>query len=184
MILDWTSDVAAVRRKSDQFSLNNFTENCSKWAVITGTILLLSPKPESHFLTMSRLTDSLHSTNSALWKVFNDLLWATAIIMLFDLTAAFTYTVDQNVLMSRPEHCVGIKGAALEGFTIYLSDRLDSVSSSPALPLWLPQGSILGPIPFSIYMLPSGSILRYTDDRLNDKTNFCIVLRTSKVGWP
>jgi len=46
--------------------------------------------------------------------VFNDLLLATdlddyAILMLLDLTAAFDI-VDRNILISRLEHCVGIKG--------------------------------------------------------------------------
>ncbi len=63
---------------------------------------------------------SLQSTETALLKVFNDLLVATdsgdyAVLMLLDLTAAFD-TVDHNIMISRMEQCVGIKGTVLEWF--------------------------------------------------------------------
>ncbi len=113
---------------------------------------------------------AFHSTESALLKVFNDLLLVTdsghsAILMLLDLSAAFD-TVDHGILISRIEHHVGIKGTALEWFRSYLSDRSfsvslgDCVSSSASLLCGVPQGSILGPVLFSLYMLPLGSILR------------------------
>lgn len=79
--------------------------------------------------------------------------------------AAFD-TVDHWSLLSRPDHCVGIKGAALKLLQSYLTDRSFSVHlgefSSNVAPLTcgVPQGSILGPLLFSLYMLPLGSILR------------------------
>ncbi len=107
---------------------------------------------------------SLHSTETALLKVFNDLLLATdsgdyAILMLLDLTAAFD-TVDHNILISRMEQCVGIKGTVLEWFRSYLSGRSVSVrlgdfmSSSACFSCGVPQGSIVGHILFSLYILP------------------------------
>lgn len=57
----------------------------------------------------------LHSTESALLKVFNNLILATdsrdsATLMFLDLTD----TVDDSILISRLEHCAGTRGTALE----------------------------------------------------------------------
>ena len=61
---------------------------------------------------------------------------------------------------------VGIQGVALQWFHSYLEDQTFSVnignisSSSAAITCGVPQGSIPGPILFSLYMLPLGSICR------------------------
>uniref|UniRef100_A0A8C6NJ32 Reverse transcriptase domain-containing protein n=1 Tax=Nothobranchius furzeri TaxID=105023 RepID=A0A8C6NJ32_NOTFU len=111
-----------------------------------------------------------HSTESALLNVFNDIFLAMdardcVVLVLLDLTAAFD-TVDHAVLFSRLEHWVGISGTALEWFRSYLAGRTfcvslgDYVSSSAPLLCGVPQGSVLGPLLFSLYLLPLGSILR------------------------
>ena len=113
---------------------------------------------------------TLHSTESALIRVFNDILLANdlgdyVILVLLDLSAAFD-TVDHNILIARLQHLVGICGSALDWFKSYLSDRTMCVNvagseSRPApLSYGVPQGSILGPLLFSLYLLPLGSILR------------------------
>lgn len=116
---------------------------------------------------------ALHSTETALLKVTNDLLLTldsgdNAVLILLDLSAAFD-TVDHNILLSRLEQCVGIKGTALDWFSSYLKHRTFSVSidqfSSSTAPVsyGVPQGSILGPVLFCLYMLPLGDIIRKYD---------------------
>lgn len=112
---------------------------------------------------------SLRSTETALLKVFNDLLLivdsgCSGILVLLDLTAAFD-TVDHRILLSRLEHYAGFKSKALDWFRSYLANRSFSVhlgpyqSKSAPLNYGVPQGSILGPALFSLYMLPLGTIL-------------------------
>ncbi len=85
--------------------------------------------------------------------------------MLLDLSAAFD-TVDHNILISRLEHHVGVRGMALQWFKSYLTNRSFAVkfgeclSSSAPLTCGVPQGSILAPLLFSLYMLPLGSIFK------------------------
>ncbi|KAK3744261.1 hypothetical protein QZH41_007431 [Actinostola sp. cb2023] len=111
-----------------------------------------------------------HSTETALVRVQNDLLMAldsgsSVILLMLDLSAAFD-TIDHSILLHRLSHRFGIKEKVLEWFESYLSDRRQAVvvnaitSSWHYLPFGVPQGSVLGPILFTMYISPIGDLVR------------------------
>lgn len=110
-----------------------------------------------------------HSTETALVKITNDLLLAAdrgcvSLLVLLDLSAAFD-TIDHNILINRLKS-TGVQGQALQWFKSYLTDRYQFVNlngqPSQICPVkyGVPQGSVLGPLLFTIYMLPMGDIIR------------------------
>ena len=68
-----------------------------------------------------------HSTETAVIKVYNDLLLAAdngdvSALCLLDLTAAFD-TVDHDLMMLKLEHQFGLRGVVLDWFRSYLCGR-------------------------------------------------------------
>ena len=111
-----------------------------------------------------------HSTETALVKVLNDLwinsdLKMLSILVLLDLSAAFD-TVDHDILIKRLENLVGLSGPVLEWFRTYLIGREfyvsigDHRSKTSIMTCGVPQGSVLGPLLFSLYMLPLHPIIK------------------------
>ncbi len=102
-----------------------------------------------------------HSTETTLVKITNDLLLASdqGCISLLVFHAAFD-TIDHDILIDRLQNYTGIQGQALRWFRSYLSDRYHFLylngESSQLSPVkyGVPQGSVLCPLLFSIYMLP------------------------------
>ena len=101
-----------------------------------------------------------HSTETALCRIYNDLLLCVTdskqtILLLLDLSAAFD-TIDHNLLLKDLEE-TGIKGHALLLLESYIKKRFqkvhfnDSTSDNLELLFGVPQGSVLGPVLFSLY---------------------------------
>lgn len=73
------------------------------------------------------------------------------VLLLLDLSAAFD-KVDHDILIDCLKDKVGFQGLAWIGFPHIL--RLEQFQSVMLLTCGVPQGSILEPVLFSLYLLP------------------------------
>ena len=110
----------------------------------------------------------LHSTETALISVQHDIANAmdtkqAALLVLSDMSAAFN-TIDANILIDTLR--LGAKGTPLKWFRSYLSDRCfavkvgNSQSADHKLKYGVPQGSVLGPLLFTVYSAATEAILK------------------------
>ena len=110
-----------------------------------------------------------HSTETALLRVQNDILRSLdtnqqVIMVLLDLSSAFD-TLDHSILLDRFKTYFKVTGNALKWFRSYLYGRSqsvvigDKISSPRGLKFGVPQGSILGPLLFIMYLAPPQDII-------------------------
>ena len=116
-----------------------------------------------------------HSTETSLLKVKTDILHLinkqnVVCVCMLDLSAAFD-TISHSKLLNCLHHRFGITGTALKWIESYLQNRTQSVvlpdekggsTKSGKYPLYqgIPQGSVLGPILFNLYVSPLGQLYK------------------------
>ena len=111
-----------------------------------------------------------HSTETALLYVTSAVKTGMdnkqgTILLLVDFSSAFD-TINHNILIRRLLLCYGFVGKALDWVISYLKERTQRVvidhqsSSTTTLTTCVPQGSVLGPLLFSLYVQPIGDIIQ------------------------
>ena len=123
-----------------------------------------------------------HSTETALLKVVNDLVCDidngnVSFLTMLDLSAAFD-TIDHSILFNRLSSNFGIEDQALNLLKSYIMNRNQKVkinehySSEIPISFGVPQGSVLGPLLFAVYIYPISEVInrdmfryhQYADD--------------------
>ena len=110
-----------------------------------------------------------HSTETALLYIHGHLISAVgsqkvSCLCLLDLSAAFG-TIDHDILITRLSSWFGIRGFVLIWFKSYLSYRCFRVkyetdlSSCYTSSCGVPQGSVLGPLLFTMYTTPLSTLI-------------------------
>ena len=111
----------------------------------------------------------LHSTETCILKTLSDIYKSIdeglpTLLVSLDLSAAFD-TISHSILLERLKLSFGINHNALNWIRSYLHGRTQAValsgfkSSPKSLNSGVPQGSVLGPLLFSVYISPVSNLV-------------------------
>ena len=123
-----------------------------------------------------------HSTETVLPVILNEMYREVdrkrvTLLVALDISAAFD-TLEHRTILRRLESTFGISGSMLDWIGAYITNRkqfvvVDNISSaSRVVEYGVPQGSVLGPIIFTLYTAPIGGVIegfgfrhhQYADD--------------------
>ena len=183
--LNKEADVCPIHKKDEKYRCENYRP-ISLLPNISKIFERVMYSRLDNFLNMSEIIYKFqfgfrknYSTNHALLSIIEQIRGALDKNMFtcgvfIDLEKAFD-TVNHQILVSKLNH-YGIRGVANKWFSSYLSNRYQKVSlngvSSQRLPITcgVPQGSILGPLLFLIYIndmnlaVEHSTIYHFADD--------------------